>query len=358
MNLNNSGVINSESAQGTAAGIRFVNGISFDGEINNSGVISGVQNGLYFGNPVEGQGADHSNGVVNNTGVISSDSRALNIDGDGLTVNNNGDILATGRQRNGTAYVDGTADNFTLVNGLAGRIDASGGAGSGVSVQVGSFDGDVQTGSIVNAGLIAGSGDQAVDAGVRLFSSTGNTTFNGDITNDFGGVITASDAAAILIQEGVTFNGDLINNGTIDGAVSFAPSASPLSVLATLSTPGAAPDASEVILGGTSLLVLDILGTEDGEFETFDVSTHDLTFGGVLELNFEGGFAPELGDSFDLFDFNSAAGQFASIQSGDILFDTSALLTTGVLTVAAVPEPSSLGLLILGSGLLWRRRRG
>ena len=51
---------------------------------------------------------------MNNFGVISSDSRAFNLDGEGLQVNNHGDILATGDQRNGTFYVDGTADNFSL----------------------------------------------------------------------------------------------------------------------------------------------------------------------------------------------------------------------------------------------------
>ena len=152
----NNGTITSESTNGTTAGIRAVDGVGFQGTLDNAGAISGVQNGVYFGD------ADHTGGVVNNTGTISSDSRAFNIDGTGLTLNNSGDILATGSQRNGTVYTDGTADNFTIQN--SGSIDARGGAGSGVSVQVGSFNGDIQNGVINNSGLIAGSGTSPLDA--------------------------------------------------------------------------------------------------------------------------------------------------------------------------------------------------
>ena len=340
--INNAGSIISEGANGTVAGFRAVNGVSFQGTLNNAGEISGVQNGVYFGNPTPAGGGDHTGGLVNNTGLISSDSRAFNLDGNGLVVNNNGDILATGRQRNGTFYADGTADNFVLNNEFAGRIDASGGAGSGVSIQVGSSADDVQNGQINNAGLIAGSGELPVDAGIRLFTNNPGATFEGDINNLFGGTITAGSAPAILVQDGVKFDGDLINNGTIDGAVSFASGES---------------YENEVILGDTSLLVLDVAGLSEGFFEIFDVPTHDLTFGGVLEVNFADAFQPQVGDEIDLFDFNTAEGDFASINAGGVLFDTSLLQSEGVLRVSAVPEPGSLALLALGGVLVARRRR-
>jgi len=73
--------------------------LSFQGELVNTGLISGVQNGVYFG-----VGA-HDDGIVVNQGTISSDSRAVNIDGDGLELVNEGSIVGTGNQRNGTVYV-------------------------------------------------------------------------------------------------------------------------------------------------------------------------------------------------------------------------------------------------------------
>ena len=66
--------------------------------------------------------------------MISSDSRAFNIDGEGLTLNNEGTIEGTGAQRNGTVYSDGTANNFNVNN--SGTIDA-GVEGSGFAAEIG-----------------------------------------------------------------------------------------------------------------------------------------------------------------------------------------------------------------------------
>ncbi|WP_108787311.1 autotransporter domain-containing protein [Erythrobacter sp. Alg231-14] len=215
--ITNSGVIASESANGTAGGIRFVNGVSFQGVLDNSGTISGVQNGLYFGNPTPAGGGDFSQAIVNNSGTISSGSRALNIDGNGLTVNNTGSILGTGAQRNGTVYADGTANNFVLNN--AGIIDA-GVAGSGVSLQLGVNDGDLRAFTLVNDGTIAGRGEaqaSGASAGLRLFNGAGEgttVTVADDIVNN--GTISSETAAAVLI-ENVAFTGTFTNNGTLSG---------------------------------------------------------------------------------------------------------------------------------------------
>ncbi|NRA28932.1 MAG: hypothetical protein HRU11_01630 [Parvularculaceae bacterium] len=222
----NSGVIASESAQGTAGGIRFVNGVSFSGEINNSGTIKGVQNGLYFGNPTPAGGGDFTGAVVNNTGTISSGSRALNIDGRGLSVNNDGYILSTGNQRNGTVYVDGTANAFTVNNRLGGVVDAGkGNNGSGVSIQVGAADGATQTFSLNNKGTIAGRGDSLPSgeaAGLRLFGGAANTSAAANITNT--GKISSETSAAVLI-EGVDFTGTFTNGGELYGPRAFDASA-------------------------------------------------------------------------------------------------------------------------------------
>ncbi|MEP2210027.1 autotransporter domain-containing protein [Parasphingorhabdus sp.] len=222
-NITNSGTIDSEGDSGTTAGIRFVNGVSFSGTIDNQagGTISGVQNGLYFGNATPAGGGDFTGAVVNNAGTISSGSRALNIDGTGLVVNNSGSILGTGNQRNGTVYADSTANNFTLNNLASGVIDAgTGNQGSGVSLQLGNADGDVRNISLTNAGTISGRGDalaSGATAGLRLFNGAGagtSVTVNGDIDNS--GVITSETAPALLI-ENVDFTGTFTNSGTLAG---------------------------------------------------------------------------------------------------------------------------------------------
>ncbi len=217
--ITNSGVIDSEGDSGTTAGIRFVNGVSFNGSIDNSGTISGVQNGLYFGNATPAGGGDFTGAVVNNSGIISSGSRALNIDGTGLVINNSGSILGTGAQRNGTVYADGTANNFTLNN--TGTIDA-GVAGSGVSFQLGVNDGDIRSFTLVNDGTIAGRGDaqpSGASAGLRLFNGAGaGTTVSvaDDIVNN--GTISSETGPALLI-ENIDFTGSFINNGTLSGPI-------------------------------------------------------------------------------------------------------------------------------------------
>ncbi|MEM8760490.1 MAG: calcium-binding protein, partial [Pseudomonadota bacterium] len=176
----------------------------------------------------EGAGADHSNGVVNNLegGVISSDSRALNIDGIGLTVNNAGEILGTGDQRNGTVYADGTADDYSFTNTDTGVIDAgAGNNGSAVSLQTGDVNGDTVSASVVNDGVFQGRGDaeigNTIGDGLRVFSSVENASFDGDIENN--GLIAGSEesdvAAGIRVDGGVTVLGTITNNGEVTGSV-------------------------------------------------------------------------------------------------------------------------------------------
>ena len=222
----NAGTIDSESTQGTAAGIRFVNGVSFNGTIDNSGTISGAQNGLYFGNATPAGGGDFTGAVVNNSGTISSDSRALNIDGLGLVVNNSGTILGTGNQRNGTVYADATANAYTFNNLAGGLVDAGvGNQGSGVSLQSGNVDGETVTFTVTNAGTIVGRGDaldSGATAGLRVFNGAANVTVDGVIDNS--GDITSETAAAILI-ENVNFIGSITNSGSLTGASAFDASA-------------------------------------------------------------------------------------------------------------------------------------
>ena len=216
--ITNSGEILSEGANGTVAGLRVVNGVNFQGTLSNAGSIAGVQNGVYFGT------GDHSGGRFDNAGLVSSDSRALNIDGEGLSVTNAGSILGTADQRNGTVYADGTADNYSFVN--SGLVDAGlGNNGSAVSLQTGDVAGDIVSATIVNQGIFQGRGDategNTVGDGLRLFSSQDDASFAGLVQNE--GVIagsTDSDAAAgIRIDGGLNVLGAIVNEGQISGIV-------------------------------------------------------------------------------------------------------------------------------------------
>ncbi|ELS02264.1 putative calcium-binding protein [Xenococcus sp. PCC 7305] len=221
--LTNTGFISAEVNVGFLGGVVVEDGVGFDGYINNENVITGPRNGLYIGN------ADH-NLTINNSGSISSGSRAVNLDGDNILFNNTGSVLGTGNQRNGTVYIDGTGDNITINN--TGLIDAGEeNSGSGISVQVGSADGfgegidDLETSvNIINSGSIYGRGTENVGAGIRLFVGSGLTesTFSGEIINEAGDLIQSETEAGILIEEGIIFSGEIINYGTISGGNGLA----------------------------------------------------------------------------------------------------------------------------------------
>jgi len=82
-----------------------------------------------------------------------------------------------------------------------------------------------------------------------------------------------------------------------------------------------------------------------------------LTLDGFLDVSLGAGFSPNPGDAFDILDwYESLSGSFFSLNlpAGD--WDTSSLLTTGVISYLGetpnvpVPEPSTM--LLLGSGLI------
>ena len=165
----NIGAVTSDSNQGTTGGFRAVNGLDFQGSLFNGGLISGANNGVYFG-------VGENTGEFVNAGTVSSDSRAVNIDGNGLNVVNNGSILGTGDQRNGTVYSDNTASNFDFVN--FGLVDA-GVDNSGAAVSL-SFNNDGSNGevNVFNNGLLAGRGQAGAGLatagdGIRLEGNRG-----------------------------------------------------------------------------------------------------------------------------------------------------------------------------------------
>ncbi|UTW46542.1 CHRD domain-containing protein [bacterium SCSIO 12696] len=280
--IDNSGSIDSESAVGPTAGVRVANGVNFQGMLTNSGTISGVNNGLYFGT------GDHSGSSVVNQdgGVISSDSRAVNIDGEGLSFTNDGEVVGTGDQRNGTVYLDGTADDVSIIN--TGSIDAGeSNSGSGISTQVGSASEDSlsENISITNSGSIDGRGEGEANAGVRFFNGSGEEEASLSTSINNSGTISSEEAAGILIEEGVNADGStIVNSGTISGGNGVAIDAS-----------GAAGDLVVDSSAGT-LEGSVLLGSGDDQF-----------IGGDEDNTVQGGLGNDDlngGDGFDTADFS------------------------------------------------------
>ena len=265
-----------------ASGIIVQEGVNFVGEIENRGEISGGVNGIFFSD------GDH-NAQINNQarGVITSDSRGVNIDGDGVTLNNRGDILGTDDQRNGTVYVNGTAENFEINNFSNARIDVGeGNQGAGVSLQIGDEFGDVVVGSLTNFGVIAGRGDGSgslAGDGIRVFTGApeGGTTLQGDITNH--GLVESGDDG-IELNRGLTLRGDILNYGRIDSnedGIDLDPGATLQGNLVNKDRIDAANDGID--LDPFSTITGDITndGTINADDNGIDINA-DVTIGGTI----------------------------------------------------------------------------
>jgi hypothetical protein len=139
--------------------------------------------------------------------------------------------------------------------------------------------------------------------------------------------------AAITLRN---MGADGIGTLTVSGNVTFDAFAD---LLAQLQSPGVGASDKLVVSGALNLLA-----------------------GSSLTLSLVSGYAPALGDSFDILDWGSISGAFGTVNKpalpSGLQWDESQLYTTG--TISIVPEPATWAMLLLaamGLAIYWRRSR-
>lgn len=301
--ITNAGTVLSEGANGTVGAFRAVNNVNFQGQLVNEkgGVFAGVQNGVYFGT------GDHTGSSFVNRGTVTSDSRAVNIDGEGLEVVNEGEILGTGNQRNGTVYADGTADNYTFNN--TGLVDAGlGNNGSAVSLQTGDVEGDIVSAAVLNEGSLQGRGDAVegnqVGDGLRLFTSQSEAGFAGVVVNEglIAGSETSDAAAGIRVDGGLNLLGAILNEGEIRGTVNAIDASDAGDVTIVNDDEGVIN--GNVLLGAGDDIFVD-LGTTNGNI--VGGAGDDVLIAGDADNVLTGGLGNDFidgGDGIDTADFS------------------------------------------------------
>lgn len=328
------------------------------GAINNTGRIEGL--------------GQVRNAVSNAaTGIISAQGGTLSL----TTALSNDGTLTAGRDAT-LLLLAGMSLNAGKIQLAGGTFDNNGNALSNAASGVISGYGDVRSGTLTNQGrVLLSGGTSAVYADVLgssasqiILSGNSNTTFYGKADIQSGAELRVSTGSVAtffeLVQQrsGAKFTGS--------GAKRFEGG------LSVGASPGLGTDEGDVEFGESNSYLAEIGGTgactlacgsddavKNASFDKY-VVLGQLRFGGTLALTSWNGFVGEAGQHFDLFDWGSTTGSFANIDASGFKLaagtqlDTSALYTTGVISVTAVPEPAHWALLLAGlAGLGWRVRR-
>ena len=190
-------------------------------------------------------------------------------------------------------------------------------------------------------------------AGGTLFSGPGIALGDGESITGFGtvyGPVDLTDATISGSGGDLDIYGDVsgtgtVSNATIRGDLSVGHSPGQMTL-------------EDVLLGGRTMLTMELGGMSPGIDCDLLIINGLLTLDGVLNVELLGGFTPEDGQVFDLFD-GVLIGEFDDVilpQLADGLsWDQSELYTFG--QIAVTPEPATIGLLAFGGLTLRNRRR-
>jgi len=275
---------------------------------------------------------------------------------------------------NGVAL--GTGDDVVGHGDLSGPVAAGFGstiAGTG-ALSLG--DANAYHGFFSDGSLITGAHTVTIndrnEAVLGSLTELGSDTADGTLIADNGLVV---EFGKNIVGRGTVNTPDdplspLTNNGAIvgdfpgaiqlTGYVKGVGTLDNVTVTGTLS-PGLSPTRLyvgnlEIDAGGG--LLMELGGRSAGSEHDQLFSTGLLGMGGTLGVDLIGGFDPQIGDEFDLFD-GAMTGAFGAIdlpglQAG-LDWDRNSLYTDGVISV--VPEPATLLLLVVGGLAVFRRRK-
>jgi autotransporter-associated beta strand protein len=259
------------------------------------------------------------------------------------------------------------------------------------------------------SGVLSGAGASFVKVGTGTVTFDGANTFDGNTTIKAGrlalgaagslasGTIVVGDAASsnvvldLSAKSAYQFAADqtLMGKGTVRGN-----GGSTVVTVNGLLSPGNSPDTlsfvdTTLVLGGSANTLMEITGTGEGQYDVISLTGEPayLTYGGTLTLSFSGTFADNTtfnlfrigvngnGDNqpFDLFSRIVATGAYTGTSGANqssLSVGTQQLqFVPGMLDgntiygqLVIVPEPVTLGLLGIGSGVaalaIRRRLRG
>ena len=178
-----------------------------------------------------------------------------------------------------------------------------------------------------------------------LAASNGITLPFGHNIAGYGTVTTPDDPFTPLINNGAIVGGSLSEPITLTGYIKGAGTLDNVVITGT-DAPGFSP--ATVYRGSVAYagsLEIELGGTSPGSFDRI-IHAGLAQLGGDLDVLLINGFSPTAGDNFDVLDWSSISGAFASINlpalPGGLAWDTSNLLIDGTLAVLAAQLPGDL----------------
>jgi len=300
------------------------------GAFTNNGFLTTMGSGSKFSTGGSASFTNTSTGTVTTTGGDSetatgasgsfTNNGTLEVDG-GSTFFTGGSLsnFSGTTLKGGTYNVSGTfqfpganivtnAANITLT-GASSQILNSNNSANGLanfvtnaSTGVFSLQGgrSVTTpGAFSNAGtLVIGSGSTFTVGGTGMFTQTAGTT-----TND--GTLTLKSSGTLNLK-----GGSMYGTGSITGAVTSSGTVTPGDILKPVQTGILGETGAYTQNSGGTLDIL-IQGTKAGsQYDQLNATTASLN--GTLNINLHG-FVPNVGTKFKIMNFNSASGQFSTV---------------------------------------------
>jgi hypothetical protein len=210
-------------------------------------------------------------------------------------------------------------------------------------------------GSVSN--LITYQGNNTLRLNAATNAALSSYTFQTNNGQRFAFLDLTGGGALLATNVTIGAGGKLTGTGAI-----LARTVTNLGTIAPGHSPGVLTFTNDLTLGASSVLNMELAGTNLNLFDRIAVGGA-FALNGALNVSLTNGFNPQFGNSFKIFDFSSnllsntfATTTLAPLDTG-LLWDTSQLYFTGTLSV--VPEPSAFVLLAAGllGGLAIRRHR-
>ena len=281
-------------------------------------------------------------------------------------INLNGGTIAAGSIRKGNSSIAASATaNVLHANGGTVKVLGHGNnsnyfLGTFVDLQANGLKLDTNSNNAGISNDMSGAGG-LTKMGNGTLTLSGSNTYSGLTTVEEGTLVNnGAITGGLAVASGATFSG----SGTVGG------NATVNGTLAIGNSPGSMNFGGNLTLAGSSIFELGGAATAGTDYDFANVSG-TLTLGGALNIIGYNGYDLSLAAAYNLFDAGSVAGTFSSVSVGavNLAYDSgsdswSAVSgattysfsgSNGVLTV--IPEPAGALLGLIGSLLVFRRRR-